>query len=64
MKSSHRKNPRLELIVNNQESNPLKLSRHSNLRRDDRVIKKKDYDGLPLFGPTPDRLPWDFLKAA
>ena len=32
-------------------------------RREDREIKEKFFD-LPLYGPSPQRLPWEFLRAA
>jgi hypothetical protein len=57
--------PGLTLAVNNTDptrkpSDPQSYGR----RREDREIKREVFTDLPLYGPSPNKLPWEFLRAA
>ena len=54
----------LTLVVNNDApSNSAGPSPQAYRRREDREVKESSFD-LPLFGPSPQRLPWEFLRVA
>ena len=54
----------LTLVVNNDaSSNSADPSPQAHRRREDREIKESFFD-LPLYGPSPQRLPWEFLRVA
>ena len=58
--------PKLTLIVNNDQQTEAVASPaepQAFRRREDREIRERFFD-LPLYGPTPQRLPWEFLRAA
>ena len=58
--------PKLTLVVNNDQQTEAAASPadpQAFRRREDREIREKFFD-LPLYGPTPQRLPWEFLRAA
>ena len=54
--------PKLTLVVNNQETTEPAQPRAFR-RREDREINENFFD-LPLYGPNPERLPWEFLRVA
>lgn len=58
--------PKLTLVVNNDqqgESDASPAQPQAFRRREDREIKESFFD-LPLYGPNPRRLPWEFLRVA
>ena len=57
---------KLTLIVNNDQHPETTVSPaqpQAFRRREDREIKENFFD-LPLYGPNPERLPWEFLRVA
>ena len=58
--------PKLTLVVNNERHSEAETSAaqpQAFRRREDREVKENFFE-LPLYGPTPQRLPWEFLRAA
>jgi hypothetical protein len=53
----------LTLVIDNTQS-PKPSIPQSFRRREDRELKRDVFADLPLYGPSPNKLPWEFLRAA
>ena len=55
----------LTLAVNNTDPKGTPSDLQSCVRRrEDRELKREVFSDLPLYGPSPNKLPWEFLRAA
>ena len=55
----------LTLVVDNTDPTGRPSDPHAcGRRRKDRELKRELFVDMPLYGPSPNKLPWEFLRAA